>query len=70
MFLAYKEGMPAVVLTASVFSLVTIAMVVGQSCLTYAGVRLVKAPWLERYAHTMAGITIVATAAFVMIAGI
>ena len=70
MFLAYKEGMAAVWIVSLVFSLVTIAMVVGQSCLTYAGVRLINVPWMERYAHALSGIVIVLTAIFVMIAGV
>jgi hypothetical protein len=53
-----------------VFSVVTVGMVVGQSCLSYAGVRLVSAPWLERYAHALAGLVIVLTALFVLLAGL
>jgi hypothetical protein len=70
MFLAYKEGMPMVLVTSGVFSAVTIAMVVGQSCLTYAGVRLIRVGWLERYAHALSGLVIVLTAVFVMVVGI
>jgi hypothetical protein len=70
MFLAYKEGMAAVWVVAAVFSAVTIAMVVGQSCLTYAGVRLLNVPWMERYAHALAGLVIVLTAIVVMLTGL
>jgi hypothetical protein len=70
MFLAYKEGMPAVLMVSGIFSAVTIGMVVAQSCLTYAGVRLINAPWMERYAHALAGLVIVITAVFVMVVGI
>lgn len=70
MFLAYGKGMAAVGVVSLVFSVVTIAMVVGQSCLTYAGVRLLHAPWMERYAHALAGLVIVLTALFVWIAGV
>ena len=70
MFLAYKEGMAAVWIVALVFSVVTIAMVVGQSCLTYAGVQLVRAAWMERYAHAISGLVIVLTAIAVLTFGI
>ena len=70
MFLAYQHGMPTVLAVSGIFSLVTIGMVVGQSCLTYAGVRLIQAEWMERYAHALAGLVIVLTAVFVTILGI
>ena len=70
MFLAIQHGMAACVLTSLVFSLVTVAMVVGQSCLSYAGVQLVQAPWMERYAHTLAGLVIALTGVFVLVLGI
>ncbi len=70
MFLAYKGGMASVGVVSAVFSLVTIGMVVGQSCLTYSGVRLIKADWMERYAHVLSGLVIVLTAIFVMLVGI
>jgi len=70
MFLAYKEGVIAIVVVASVFSLVTIAMVVGQSCLSYAGVRLLRAGWMERYAHTWTGAVIAVTGILVLVLGL
>ena len=66
MFLAYQYGFLIVVSVSLVFSLVTIGMIVGQSCLSYAGVRLINAPWLERYAHAMGGLVIVLTALLVL----
>lgn len=70
MFVASQRGMAVVWAVSLVFSLVTIAMVVGQSCLSYAGARLINAPWMERYAHALAGAVIVLTALFVLIAGV
>jgi hypothetical protein len=70
MFLAVQHGMRAVAVTSLVFSLVTIAMVVGQSCLSYAGVRLIQAPWMERYAHALAGLVIALTGLLVLVLGI
>lgn len=70
MFLAYKEGIAAIITVSVVFSLVTIGMVVGQSCLSYAGVRLIRAQWMERYAHAMAGFVIVVTGLAVISLGL
>ena len=70
MFVAAQHGLGAVGAISGAFSAVTIAMVVGQSCLGYAGVRLVQAPWVERYAHAIAGLVIVLTALFVLLAGV
>jgi len=70
MFVASGHGLPTVWAMSAVFSVVTVAMVVGQSCLSYAGVRLIDAPWMERYAHALAGVVIVLTAIVVLIAGL
>lgn len=70
MFLSYKEGLGAIWMVCIVFFLVTIAMVVGQSCLTYAGVRLFRPAWMERYAHALAGAAIAATGLAVIALGI
>jgi hypothetical protein len=69
MFLAYERGMAAVGVVSLVFSLVTVAMIVGQSCLVYAGVGVVRAGWVERYAHALAGLVIVLTAVAVLLSG-
>ena len=69
MFLAYQYGLATVILVSLVFSVVTVGMIVGQSCLSYAGVRLVNAPWMERYAHAMGGLVIMLMAVFVLLAG-
>ncbi|MBI3020544.1 MAG: hypothetical protein HYY90_05515 [Candidatus Omnitrophica bacterium] len=70
MFVASQQGMPTVWAMSTVFSVVTVAMVVGQSTLSYAGFRLVTAPWVERYAHALAGLVIVLTALFVLATGL
>jgi nickel/cobalt transporter (NicO) family protein len=70
MFLAYQGGLSAIVLVSVVFSVMTIAMVVGQSCLSYAGVRLIQTEWMERYAHVLAGLVIVLTGLAVLLLGI
>jgi hypothetical protein len=68
MFVASEHGPGTVTAISAVFSVVTVAMVVGQSCLSYLGVRLIQAPWMERYAHTLTGVVIVLTALFVKFA--
>jgi hypothetical protein len=70
MFLAVQHGMQVVVATSLVFSIVTVAMVMGQSMLSYAGVRLINTPWMGRYAHALAGVSIVLTALFVLMTGV
>jgi hypothetical protein len=70
MFVASAQGLPMVWAMSAVFSVVTVAMVVGQSLLSYAGFRLISAPWMERYAHALAGLVIVLTAIFVWVAGV
>ena len=67
---AAQQGLPTVWAISAVFSVVTVAMVVGQSLLGYAGVRLIAAPWMERYAHTLAGLVIALTGIFVILAGV
>ncbi|HBQ37473.1 MAG: hypothetical protein A3I71_03725 [Omnitrophica WOR_2 bacterium RIFCSPLOWO2_02_FULL_63_16] len=70
MFVASRHGLPMVWAISAAFSVVTVAMVVGQSCLSYAGVRLVDAPWMSRYAHMLTGVVIVLTALAVMLLGV
>lgn len=69
MFVASEHGLPTVWAVSAAFSVVTVGMVVGQSCLSYAGVRLIEAPWMERYAHAVTGFVIVLTALIVMVTG-
>jgi nickel/cobalt transporter (NicO) family protein len=70
MFLAYKEGLPTILAAAGTFSVVTIVMVVAQSCLAYAGVRYFRPVWLERYPHAVAGAAIALTGVAVLILGL
>ena len=70
MFVAAQAGMATVWAISLVFSAVTVGMVVGQSLLSFAGVRLINAPWMERYAHALAGLVIVLTAILVLLVGI
>lgn len=70
MFLAYGQGLPTVWAMSLIFSIVTIVMVVGQSCLSYAGIRLIQAAWMEHYAHVLAGLVIIVTGLVVILFGI
>jgi hypothetical protein len=69
MFLAFASGWGAVVFISLLFSLVTVGMVVGQSLLAFAGAQWFWNPWLQRYAHVLAGLVIVLTGVFVMVSG-
>lgn len=70
MFVASQHGLVTVWVISAVFSVVTVAMVIGQSALSYAGVRLLRAAWMERYAHALTGLVIVLTALFVLLVGV
>lgn len=70
MFVAAQRGLPTAWMVSAVFSVVTVAMVMGQSLLAYAGVRLVEAPWMGRYAHALAGLAIVLTGLAVILLGL
>ncbi|PIQ81894.1 MAG: hypothetical protein COV76_06475 [Candidatus Omnitrophica bacterium CG11_big_fil_rev_8_21_14_0_20_64_10] len=70
MFLSYKEGPAAIAAVCAAFSVVTVGMVVGQSCLTYAGFRLFRPAWMERYAHALAGLAIALTGVAVLALGL
>jgi len=70
MFLAYERGLPTVWAMSGVFAIVTIGMIVIQSCLAYAGVQRIRVPWMERYAHALAGLVIVFTAVAVLVVGV
>lgn len=70
MFVASQQGLATVWVISIVFSVVTVGMVVGQSLLGLSGLRLIHAPWMERYAHALAGLIIALTGLFVILAGI
>ena len=67
MFVASKHGLATVWAMSLVFSVVTVAMVMGQSCLSYAGVKNLHAPWMDRYAHALAGLVIALTGILVLL---
>jgi nickel/cobalt transporter (NicO) family protein len=70
MFVAAAEGSNHLWAVTITFSMVTIAMVVGQSLLAYAGISRIRLPWLDRYSHALAGATIALTAIFVGVLGL
>ncbi len=70
MFLAFASGWGTVIFISILFSAVTIGMVMGQSLLAFRGVQWFWNPWLQRYAHTLAGVVIILTGIFVMMTGV
>jgi len=69
-FLGYNYGYAGVIAVSSVFSVVTIIMMLAQSLLAFMGIQLIKTDAVERYSHAFAGLVIALTGAFVMIAGV
>lgn len=69
-FLASAQTPHGTVLVASIFSAVTIAMMLAQTFLGRTGLSLIRSHALDHYTHAIAGLVIAATGAFVMIAGI
>jgi cadmium resistance protein CadD (predicted permease) len=70
MFLATDYGWAGILVTSLTFSAVTIFMMLAQSLLAFAGIRLIRHDIAERYSHAFAGLVIVLTGAFVMLLGI
>jgi nickel/cobalt transporter (NicO) family protein len=69
-FLGYNYGYMGVISVSIVFSITTIAMMVAQSLLAFKGIQLIKNDFIEKYSHAFAGLIIVLTGIFVMVAGI
>jgi cadmium resistance protein CadD (predicted permease) len=69
-FLGYNYGWSGVITVSIIFSTVTIIMMLAQSLLAFMGIQLIKSNMLERYSHAFAGLVIVLTGVFVMLAGI
>ncbi|MFQ6131500.1 MAG: hypothetical protein ACE5R4_05655 [Armatimonadota bacterium] len=70
MFGAMAAGWHAVWLVAVGFSLVTMAMMMGQTLLAFAGVRLLRFEGLERYGHVIGGLVIAVTGVAIKALGI
>lgn len=68
-FLGYNYGWIGVILVATVFSLVTIVMMLLQGFLSFMGIQLIKNEFAERYSHAFAGLVIALTGVFIMLAG-
>ena len=67
MFLAYPSGVLAIVQVSVVFSLVTVAMIVIQSCLAFFGIGSVRFSVIQRYAHALSGLVIALTGIIVLV---
>ncbi|GBC75945.1 hypothetical protein HRbin07_00137 [bacterium HR07] len=70
MLLAAQHGWAAVWIVSVLFSVATLAMMVGQALLAYLGVRLLATERLERWTHALAGALIALTGLLVMALGI
>jgi hypothetical protein len=69
-FLGYNYGYRGVILVSTIFSIVTIMMMLLQSLLAFMGIQLIKNDIAERYSHALAGLVIALTGLFVMALGI
>lgn len=70
MLLAAQHGWAAIWGVSALFSIATIAMMLGQALLAYLGVRLLATERLERWTHALAGALIALTGLLVMALGI
>jgi sulfite exporter TauE/SafE len=70
MLLAAQHGWAGIWLVSLLFSVGTIAMMLGQALLVYWGVRLLPTERLERWTHALAGLMIALTGLLVMALGI
>jgi nickel/cobalt exporter len=70
MFLATQFGWKGIWGISIAFSIVTIFMMITQTLLAYAGVKLIKTEFAEKYTHSIAGAVIALTGVFVLFLGI
>jgi hypothetical protein len=70
MFVDAAQGWLAVALVSSLFSIVTLIMMVGQALLGYVGIALMRFAKIEHYSHAAAGLIIAVTGGMVMLLGI
>jgi nickel/cobalt exporter len=70
MFLGINFGWYAVFLVSLLFSISTVGMMLVETWLAFSGVRILKAEKWSKYTHSLAGLTIAATGAIVMLLGI
>lgn len=72
-FLAWMKGASALIATISIFSAITVLLVVAQSLLAFKGLSLLSGKYeqvLARHAHTLAGATILAVGLLVVFLGL
>lgn len=65
MFLATSFGTSGILMVTLVFGTITVAMMVVQSLLGYAGIQFINHKIAERYSHALAGLVIFLTGAFI-----
>ncbi len=69
MFLATDYGWHGIVLVSATFSVVTIAMMIGQTLLARFGIQIIRHDIAERYSHALAGLIIALTGGFILFFG-
>jgi nickel/cobalt exporter len=70
LFLATKYGWDGLVLTTAVFSLTTMAMMVGLSLFAYLGIERLRLHAFDRYVHAISGALIALTGVLVLVLGL
>lgn len=70
LFLATKYGWNGLVLTAGVFSLTTMAMMIGLSYFAYLGLERLRLHAFDRYVHAISGALIAITGVLVLVLGL
>ena len=68
MFLATQYGWGGILMTSLVFFIVTLFMMLTQTMLAHFGIQLIRHDIADRYSHAFAGLVIVMTGIFVMLA--
>lgn len=70
LFLAFPRGWHAVIMVTTIFSALTLLMMVVQTALAREGLGLIRASGFEHWSHAAAGLVIASTGALVMALGI
>jgi hypothetical protein len=70
MYPAAKLSTGGIILVSLIFSLATIATMIGATLLLIKGINLFKTNVLEKYAHAIAGATISLSAAAILFLGL
>ena len=70
MFASFAFGWWGIIIPAVAFAVTTIAVMVALAALAHAGFQVIRARWLDRYAHATSGAAIALTGVLVLALGI